>query len=78
MKPFISRTKQFKRNLRHGFAERKTAEDNNAKINVCPNIPCAFLLFKASAILQIIFPTNLLFRQLLRRSVFRSICKFKI
>ena len=39
MKPFISRTKQFKRNLRHGFAERKTAEDNNAKINVFPNIP---------------------------------------
>ena len=31
----------------------KTAEDNNAKINVSPNIPCTFLLFKASAFFKI-------------------------
>ena len=52
------------------FCRRKTAEDNNAKINVSPNIPCTFLLFKASAFLQIFFPRNLLFRQVLRTSVF--------
>ena len=37
--------KQIQKNLRHGFVE----EDNNAKINVYPNIPCTFLLFKASS-----------------------------
>ena len=52
------------------FCRRKAAEDNNAKINVSPNIPCTFLLFKASAFLQIFFPRNLLFRQVLRTSVF--------
>ena len=31
------------------FCRRKTPEDDNLKINVSPNIPCAFLLFKASA-----------------------------
>ena len=70
IKPFISRTKQFKRNLRHGFAERNTAEDNNAKINVFPNIPCTFLLFKACAFLQNFFPSNLPFRQVLRPAFF--------
>ena len=44
------------------FCRRKTAEDNNAKTNVFPNILCSFLLFKASAFLQIFFPTNLLFQ----------------
>ena len=48
----------------------KNAEDKNAKINVFPNIPCIFLLFKASAFLQIFFPRNLLFRQVLKTSVF--------
>ena len=52
------------------FCRRKTAEDNNAKINVFPNIPCTFLLFKTSAFLQIFFPRNLLFRQVLRTTVF--------
>ena len=47
-----------------------TAEDNNAKINVFPIITCKFLLIKASAYLQIFFPRNLLFRQVLRTSVF--------
>ena len=31
------------------FCRRKTPEDDNLKINVSPNIPCVFLLFKASA-----------------------------
>ena len=60
-KHFISRAKQIKRNLRQAFVKRKTAEDNNAKTNVSPNIPCIFLLFKASAFFQIFFPRNLLF-----------------
>ena len=37
---------------------------------VFPNIPRTFLLFKASAILQIFSPRNLLFRQVLRTSAF--------
>ena len=45
-------------------------EDNNAKIKVFPNIPCTFLLVKATAFLQIFFPKNLLFQQVLRTSVF--------
>ena len=47
-----------------------TAEDNNVKIKVFPNIPCTFLLFKASTFLQIFFPRNLLIRQALRTSLF--------
>ena len=35
------------------FYRRKTAEDDNATINVSANIPCTFLLFKGSAFLQI-------------------------
>ena len=38
------------------FCRRKTAEDDNAKINVSPNIPCTFLLFKTSALPQVFFP----------------------
>ena len=49
---------------------QKIAEDNNAKINVSLNIFYIFLVFKASAFLQILFPKNLLFRQNLRTSVF--------
>ena len=45
-------------------------QGSNAKINVFPNIPCTFLLFKATAFLQIFFPTNLHFRQVLRTTVF--------
>ena len=52
------------------FCRQKTAEDNNVKINIFPNVPCTFLLFKASAFLQMFFPRNLLFRQVLRTSVF--------
>ena len=33
------------------FCRRTTDEDNHVKLNVFPNIPCAFLLFKASALL---------------------------
>ena len=36
-------------------------------------MPCTFLLFKASAFLQIFFPRNLLFRQVLRTSIFLNI-----
>ena len=45
-------------------------KDNNAKIKVFPNIPCTFLLVKATVFLQIFFPKNLLFQQVLRTSVF--------
>ena len=38
------------------FCRRKTAQDDNSKINVSPNIPCTFLLFKSSAFIQIFFP----------------------
>ena len=48
----------------------KTAEDNNAKINVSPNIPCTFLLFKANAFIQIFSPRNLLCQQVFRMSTF--------
>ena len=68
---FTSRAKQIKRNLRHRcFCRQKTAEDNNAKINLSPNIPCTFLLFKASVFLQVFFPRNLLFQQVLRMTIF--------
>ena len=44
---------------------RKTAADNNGKINFSPDIPCSFLLLKASASFQTFFPRNLLFQQVL-------------
>ena len=35
------------------FCRQKTAaEDTNVKINISPNIPCTFLLFKASIFLN--------------------------
>ena len=40
------------------FCRQKTAEDGNDKINVSPSIPCTFLLFKASALLQIFYQEN--------------------
>ena len=52
------------------FCRQKTAENSNAKINISPNIPCTFLLFKAGVFLQIFFPRNLLFQQVLRTPVF--------
>ena len=52
------------------FCRRTTVEDNNAKINVSPNKPCTFLLFKAGVFLQIFFPRYLLFQRVLRTSVF--------
>ena len=42
--------------LRDWFCRRKRALDNNAKINLSPNIPFTFLLFEAIAFLQIFFP----------------------
>ena len=54
------------------FYRRNTAEDNNAKINVSLNIPQTFLLFKAIVFLQIFIPRNLIFRQVLRTSIFLS------
>ena len=38
------------------FRRRKAAEDDNVIINVPPNIPCTFLLFRVSAFLQSYFP----------------------
>ena len=67
---FVSRAKQIKKKSKTLFCRRKTAEDSNAKIKVSPNIPCTVLLFKASAFLQIFFPKNLFFRQVLKKSVF--------
>ena len=69
IKPFISRTKQFKKKSETRFCRKKTEQDNNAKINAFQDVPSTFLLFKASAFLQISFPRNLLFRQVLKTSV---------
>ena len=65
--PLPSKTNQEKSETR--FCRRKTTKDNNAKINVSPNTPCNFLLFKASVFLQIFSPRNPLFRQVLRTSL---------
>ena len=56
----------------HDFVD-ETAEDNNTKINVFPNTPCTFFLFKPSAFIQIFFSRNKLFGQVLRTSFFFSI-----
>ena len=53
---FISRSKPIETNQRHEFCRRKTAQDDNTKINVFSNIRCTFLLFKGRAFLQIFFP----------------------
>ena len=50
----MSRERQIKRSETR-ICRHKTAEDNNGKENVSPNIPCTFLLFKAGAFLQISF-----------------------
>ena len=47
IKAFYFSNKTIWRKSETGFCRRKTAEDNNAKIVVFPNIPCTFLLFKA-------------------------------
>ena len=52
------------------FSRQKTAEDSNAKINISLNIPFTFLLFKASVFLQIFFPRNFLFQQVLKYQFF--------
>ena len=49
----MPQTKQIKRNLRYTFVDKKTAEEDNAKINVFWNIPCTFSLFKGNAFLKI-------------------------
>ena len=51
----MPQTKQIKRNLRYTFVDKKTAEEDNAKINVFWNIPCNFSLFKGNAFLKIFF-----------------------
>ena len=50
----------------------RSFEDNNAKINASSDIPCTFLLFKASPVLQSFFLRNVLFPQVLRTPVFLS------
>ena len=56
------------------LCRQTTAEDNNHKRNISPNIPCTFLLFKASAFVQIFFLRNLLFLQVLRSVFLNSKC----
>ena len=70
IKAFYLPNKTFLKKSETLFCRTMTAEDNNAKIKVLTNIPCTFLPFKVSAFLQKIFPRNLLFRQVLRTSVF--------
>ena len=70
MKAFYLPNKTILKKSETWFCRRKTAEDNNTKIKVFPNMPSTFLLFKASAFHQIFFPGNSLFRQVLRRSVY--------
>ena len=54
MKVFYLPIKANQKKSETRFCRRKTAEDDNAKINVSPNIPCTFLLFKGSAFIQIL------------------------
>ena len=70
IKAFHLPNKTIQKKSERRFCRRKRAEDNNAKINIFPKIPCTFLLFKVRAFLQIFFPINLLFRKVLRTSVF--------
>ena len=72
IRAFYLPSKTNKKKIETQFCKRKSAGNDNAKINVSSNIPCTFLLFKASAFLQIFFPRSLLFRQVLRTSVFLS------
>ena len=67
-KPFITWVKQTKQ-IWDTDLQTKTAEKDNVKINVSANIPCTFLLFKASAFLQKNFPRKSKFweRQLFTR-----------
>ena len=74
----MSRTKQFKRNLRHGLVDKRQLKiimpnKTFSQIYLVPytlHLEYKFLLFKARAFPQIFFPRNLLFRQILRTSVF--------
>ena len=52
-----------------GFVDKGQLKTINPKKRF-QNIPSKFLLFKASAFLQIFFQRNLFFRQVLRMSVF--------
>ena len=40
---------------------RNSAEDGNAKISISANIPCTFLFFQGSTLLQIFFPIKFKF-----------------
>ena len=70
IKAFYLPRKTMQKKFERWFCRRKTEEDYNTKISVSSNMPCTFLLFKASAIFQIFFPRNLFFRQVLRTSDF--------
>ena len=56
IKAFHLPNKTIQKKSERRFCRRKRAEDNNAKINIFPKIPCTFLLFKVRAFLQIFFP----------------------
>ena len=58
-KSLLYRGKTNEKNSETQFCKRETTQDDNAKINVYPNIPCTFLLFKASAFPQIFFPKKM-------------------
>ena len=77
IKAFYLPNKKISKKSETRFYRRKAVEDNTAKINVFPKIPCTFLLFKASAFPQIFFRRNLLFRHVLRTSVFVNKKYFK-
>ena len=68
-KAFYLLRKTNSKKLETKICRQKTAEDNNATTNISQNLPCTFLLFKASAFLRIFFPRNLLSQQVLRISV---------
>ena len=69
-KIFYFRSKTYRKKSETRFCRRNTTEDNNSKINVSPNIPCTFFLFKNRAFLQSFSPRNWLFWQVLRTPVF--------
>ena len=64
IKAFYPPSKANQKKSETRFCRRKTAKEDNAKIIVSPNIPCTFMLFKASLFLQIFFPRKSKFWEL--------------
>ena len=55
IKAFYLPSKKKQNKSKTWICGRKTAEDDNTKINVSPNIPCISLPFRSSAFVQIFF-----------------------